>query len=82
MGRRHAGISWGAATLELLDRSAHRSHLSAIRFHVALLAGSRVTLAICWHSAARFRNSSGGFIAVMEAHFGVCSCVYQELRPC
>ena len=39
MGRRHAGISWGAATLELLDRSAHRSHLSAIRVPRRLACG-------------------------------------------
>jgi hypothetical protein len=28
-----------------------------------------VVLAICWHSAACFRNSSGGLIGVMDAHF-------------
>lgn len=44
------------------NASAQRSHRSAIRLHVALLAGSRVNLAICWHSAACLRNSSDGFM--------------------
>src|SRR5262249_39720970 len=45
-----------------LKVSAHCSHRSAIRIHVALLAGSRVNLAICSQSAACRRNSSDGFM--------------------
>jgi hypothetical protein len=56
---RFAGL---AATRWLLKTSAQRSHRSAIRLQVALLAGSRVNLAIRWQSAACLRNSSGGFI--------------------
>ena len=49
------------------NTSAQRSHRSAIRLHVALLAGSRVDLAICWHSAACLRNSSDGFMGTPRA---------------
>jgi hypothetical protein len=38
-----------------------------MRFHVAMLSGSRVNLAICSQSAACFRNSSGGFIRRAQA---------------
>jgi hypothetical protein len=47
-----------------VNLSAHRRHLSAIRFHVALLSVSRVNFAICSHWAACFKNSSGGFIGL------------------
>jgi len=47
-----------------LANSAHWSHRSAIRVHVALLAGSRANLAICRQSVACRRNSSGGCIGV------------------
>ena len=45
-----------------LNRSAQSIHRWAIRFHVALLCGSRESLAICWQSATCLRNSSAGFI--------------------
>jgi len=51
-----------AAALWRLKVSAQRCHRSAIRFHVALLVGSRVNFAIRWQSAACLRNSSDGFI--------------------
>src|SRR5215468_5625516 len=56
---RFAGL---AAARWLLNTSAQRTHRSAIRLHVALLAGSRVNLAMRWQSAACLRNSSDGFI--------------------
>ena len=36
---------------------------------MALLAGFLVALAICWHSAACFKNSSAGLIGVIGARF-------------
>jgi hypothetical protein len=63
-----SGASWCAAELWLVNRSAHRRHLSAIRFQVALLSISRVNFAICSHWAACFRNSSGGSIGMSFLH--------------
>ena len=61
--RRCAGIRWRAAKFWLVDTSAHRFHRSAIRRQVALLSG--LNLAISSHSAACFKNSSGGCIGVI-----------------
>ncbi len=51
-----------------LASSAHWRHLCAIPFHVALLWGSRVNLAINSHSEACLRNSSGGCIGTFPCY--------------
>jgi hypothetical protein len=57
-----AEACWCAARAWLVNHSAHRCHLSAIRVHVALSSGLCADLAISLQSAACRKNSSGGFI--------------------
>src|SRR3974390_409666 len=65
-----------AARLCLVNRSAQRSHLSAIRRHVSLSSRLRENLAINSHSAACLRNSSGGLIGASLSDLGFCSWRY------
>jgi hypothetical protein len=66
---RLAGALSRAAKLCFVNNSAHRSHLSAMRRQVSLSSGLRANLAISSHSAACFKNSSGGFIGVITLSF-------------
>ena len=59
---RFAGRSSIATDQWCSVNSAHRTHLTAKRFQVALLSGDRADLAMASHSAANLRNFSDGFI--------------------
>src|SRR5262249_23171534 len=60
------GRLWGmflrADKLRFEKISAHRCHLSAMPFQETLSSGLRASLAMNSHSAACFKNSSGGCI--------------------
>ena len=56
-----------AAALWLVNVVAHLRHLSAIRFHDALLSGSRAARAERSQSAACFKKSSGRFMGCSSA---------------
>src|SRR5262245_14958347 len=56
------GMFLGADKLRFEKISAHRCHLSAMPFQETLSSGLRASLAMNSHSAACFKNSSGGCI--------------------
>jgi hypothetical protein len=59
-----------AAALWLVNVVAHLRHLSAIRFHDALLSGSRAARAARSQSAACFKKSSGRFMGAPPFFLG------------
>ena len=62
------------------NTSAQRIQRSAILLHVALLAGSRVNFAICWHSAACLRNSSDGSMKRVGCMQRISSLIVRAMR--
>jgi hypothetical protein len=58
---RFVSLTWCAIELWRSYTSAHRRHLSAIRFHTAVFSAECVNLAIRSHSTANLTNFSEGF---------------------